>query len=652
MLRFLVPKHCDAAIAETLSTERFAEDLLVEIRRFVTVNRPVASESDQYLAQLSNRLSVLRSFYCITSVVTLPVSAVEALWSALADSPAELEQLFLFLKLHHSTGTNHLSMNTSPSASICTPLVAAEVFRRFLCSAEVDWALCGPGAMESFHGYFAEVDLGPGRGLQDGDDELQQALLRCGLETLWRIALHIESPSAAEEATEWLVEAHNSMAARGNTAAYSELLAEVFTHLGEVQAQLAVSKILPSSAQQRLSRCVHILQTAVLKSKGAPSVAHSVRGTMSRMSVTVCYRRVSPYYHQGMQATQLRSDKGFEGSVVLEVHSCFSVLQLKEKLLAATSIHAEAHTIAVENSRGVHCGDSMRLFELGVTDGSDVSVSYQTSYSHHSNKSFDAGDNYFSSEHSSPVSRSAVRQEGSNVGLLLASDYSQFDCLLTLCDLSGDEVATKLIWDLLMLLPTQCDLNQQTLEQVCFSDASVVSDAGLEATGSWSAVLVSCSSVARTAYLLQIIDSFLQPAPELIDEGADGLDGGKARIFRESFVASGGFGAVLQILLSTPTGLLVTNSTALAVALHIIHFLLFGQDPAAYSALEGGLDDDSLDCGLGESSVFPSVAGDSVSPSVGGVPLPPSELLEAVELQLEAVLEKLMQVAKSAADRE
>jgi hypothetical protein len=54
---------------------------------------------------------------------------------------------------------------------------------------------------------------------------------------------------------------------------------------------------------------------------------------MGRIGVTVCYRRVSSFINHVTHSESVRSEKGSEGRMQLDVHPCFTVLQLKDKLV-------------------------------------------------------------------------------------------------------------------------------------------------------------------------------------------------------------------------------------------------------------------------------------------------------------------------------
>ena len=84
---------------------------------------------------------------------------------------------------------------------------------------------------------------------------------------------------------------------------------------------------------------------------------------------------------------------------------------------------------------------------------------------------------------------------------------------------------------------------------------------------------------------VQIIDNWLQPAPEMLlapelqqYQQQKSMKSNK-QLFRNAFIRSGGLPVVLCLLIATPVDShSIIDSTALAVALHIVHFLLTSSD--------------------------------------------------------------------------
>ena len=90
---------------------------------------------------------------------------------------------------------------------------------------------------------------------------------------------------------------------------------------------------------------------------------------------------------------------------------------------------------------------------------------------------------------------------------------------------------------------------------------------------------------------VQIIDNLLQPAPEMLlvpelqqYQQQKSMKSNK-QLFRNAFIHSGGLPVVLHILIAILVDSnCIIDSTALAVALHIIHFLLTSSGGAVLGA--------------------------------------------------------------------
>ena len=99
---------------------------------------------------------------------------------------------------------------------------------------------------------------------------------------------------------------------------------------------------------------------------------------------------------------------------------------------------------------------------------------------------------------------------------------------------------------------------------------------------------------------VQIIDNWLQPAPEMLlapelqqYQQQKSMKSNK-QLFRNAFIRSGGLPVVLCLLIATPVDShSIIDSTALAVALHIVHFLLTssGAPPTSSSDADSTITD-------------------------------------------------------------
>ena len=101
---------------------------------------------------------------------------------------------------------------------------------------------------------------------------------------------------------------------------------------------------------------------------------------------------------------------------------------------------------------------------------------------------------------------------------------------------------------------------------------------------------------------VQIIDNLLQPAPEMLlapelQQYPQKSVKSNKQLFRNTFIRSGGLPVVLRILIATPVDSnSIIDSTSLAVALHIVHFLLTssGAPPTSSSDPDSTITDELL----------------------------------------------------------
>ena len=155
-----------------------------------------------------------------------------------------------------------------------------------------------------------------------------------------------------------------------------------------------------------------------------------------------------------------------------------------------------------------------------------------------------------------------------------------------------------------MLIPTQADL---LLERMCMDKESEEigrpsSDSIINST--WTHILQSSSSGVEDhlSAAVQIIDNLLQPAPEMLlalelqQYQYKSVKSNK-QLFRSAFILSGGLPVVLRLLIATPVDSnSIIDSIALAVALHIVHFLLTssGATPTSSSDADSTITDELL----------------------------------------------------------
>ena len=602
---FICKPMLDNDLVAKLMEVGFPAIIVSEIKRFVYFSREkiAAKQLDEktFSSLLASRLKILRRFFTTNRNVTIPYELVEQLWSFLSQQYIESEEFFTFLKNSFSVG----NADNAPSDVICSPENCMKIFKNIICSPAIDWGHCGDAAFECFHGYFNDLEGSESSYLPG--TELPPKL---GLATLWNIALKIPTPSAMKDSIDLLLQAFD-MLSYSSADANNIMLRHVFSHL-----KSAIQNA--SQIQERealISRCIAILHTAVIKTKGPANIhSHAMRGCMSRITISVYYRKVTSYYNQNTQSDIIRVEKGTDGIAKLEVHPYHTFAMLKEKLYTYIGLNVNLNSVSftVENIGKAFVNDSTRLLELGLKDGGEISLSYIIQYNQ---KSYDDDNSFYGTSDDRNI----------HIGRLISGDESYMDCLLTLCEYCGPDVV-KQIWELCMLIPSQQDWMQLVM------DTAQTSMPSTDEINSWG-MLMANWSIARTTYFLQIVDSYLQPSPEMVgtfDVDSDNL----LKKFKVLFLTTGGFSMVLNVLINTPTNDALITSAALGVSLHIIHHVLEESNLLAGSSESSG-----------ESKDLEKLDNIQKLPYFNGV-------LRQIEAQSSSVIEKLLFIARNAAANE
>ena len=474
-------------------------------------------------------------------------------------------------------------------------------------------------------------------------------------------------------------------------------------------------------------------------------LSHSARGRMYRFPLTVHYKRRTMYYNHRTMSDNWQIEKGSEGSIRLEVHPCHTIQQLRSKLLDSLDLGSSiTMTIDSHCIRGFNANEitnSTRLYEIGYTgglsessaekEGAEIAVTYQTSYSSgsmYNGIGMNSGASRYTggsmvgpySTNNSMLNTSTgsanvygvdnddlYRANDSEVDLLnttglsmqsgggekerergysqqLVDDIEKFDCLLTLTQLSSLSPSVTLsstsslsevsrsVWTLLMSLPSQSEL--VNFVETCIRDIDETF---------WTSILEE-SPLARTTYLLQILDSLLQPAPECVvsnnnkgmrgttmygidmdidnsqinDRDDDGNENeGETVSFRDCVMQSGGLQACVKILLATPSADNLLTSSCFAVALHIIGYLLYPTAPASVAANTAAVAPIGPAVAPVDASTFAAsfnVSTFEAPPTVPRAPsAPPIDLTAMLSSTQEAthLLEKLLYFARLSASR-
>lgn len=520
-LFFLISKtgHHDVDAMES-EAQSMIDSLVNEVIRFATSNR-AQMESVKYISELRLRLQVLRKFYSI--VICNDVEVIIDLWDKLCQSPEETDEFAFFLK-----GESHYD-------SIFVKNDVLTLYDRVFCSSEkIDWARVGDRTFDCFRSFFHLLESW---GTYLIGHELPP---KRGLSTLWNICL-ATTGKISHDATELLLVAYDSFLST-NDAAIAEFIQTVFDKLRDYSSGDTLDNA-------RAGRCIEILQQALTKFGCGKSLSHGAKGTQGRIAFSVYYKRLNYSTH----IDTLRFDKNSDGFVKLEMHPFHTIKMLKAKIIDAAHLTSST-SIIFENAPKL-LSDHARLCDLGDLDGGELTVSYQTNYSH---RVYD--DDVYGSYYSTGKSDEA------SFGVQLVDDLSKFDMLLSLCQQSNDTALVQKVWTLLMMLPTQSNMLEMIRNMAIQNDPDF--GPAFSSGESWKDILVD-SSKARSSYLLQILDYMLRPAPEVEDLRAG------AHSFLQSFGRSEGFATVVAALIQSSEVDDEISFTSLAVCLHIIYSLVF-----------------------------------------------------------------------------
>lgn len=516
-----------------LSVFGVADILHGELLRFVRTQRPLCLEQkggdvDWYKSQLAKRLHLVRVFYGLSAAVSMTREMIIEMWQLLSFS-AEREELLVFFK---DGGVRTASKESAFGLTECI-----YIFKNMICSPEIDWT----GSTEGMYDCFTTYSDGMKKACQ-----ADQELYDISRETLWRITLSTPLDDVANKAIIHLLRVYGTY----DVDACNRLVERVFLHLSEFDEKSKSCLGVASVADiRRVGRCVSILSSSIADGAGSVRIPHITRGCMNRIRVNVTCR-IQPAYYDTRAPK-----KATEQTMSLDMHPMSSILAFKMKICALIDGAKPERVYLNFGNHYISSPDSTQLSVIGVVDGSEVIASLNLN-NYGTSVYDDAFDDYKNSGHQ-------------NVSVL-SNHEIYFNILFSLLDkftnATSDNVSSdigKAIWKIMMEIPTQPAILKSVIE--CSSSRAPGSKVA------WDALLhtnVNTSSASMT-YLLQIIDGLIQPAVEIPGE----------QVSFVSFIESGGFSAVLEFFLARPKVEPNTEFRKISetIALHIIHFCLFGQ---------------------------------------------------------------------------
>ena len=522
--------------------------------------------------------------------------------------------------------------------------VCSSAFLSLFCSANVGYRFLGEGAYKSFQFIFNKLRLSPVHG---------QAATSAAVDTLWRICLGAGNDVVASQAMKDLLAIYISNSSdnawTGSGISSDSMQTEssdegfgkrVFECLANVKKGLDEKE---PSAELAAERCLRILNAAIGSGSGsiisstltrltslspenglretAKYLPHGLRGQACYRKIGVMAKRTPSQPTVQMQqslgdmdanssnAVQSRNPSALRFS--LDVHPLETLASIKSKV--ANNCHCPLSSVKPisvsgrlinNNNRPQNAETSSQLSlnvvpedsivdELGIVQGCEM-VFVITDRSIQQQAALNAA----------KAPRNTTSRDLSDI---FCNDEDQFSdrLFLTLlgvleslpwrdADAMTDNVQTadthKLVWDLLLAMPTNSRVSAQVLasaagENTSESDAMEIDARHAE---SWSK-LFSLTSFHRSVYALLAIDAFLQPAVEVLSclpEAQRNIlereTKENASAFRRGFIESGGFEAVVRFFSASEEDNLGMSQSMTrmgnAVALRILKCCLFGNN--------------------------------------------------------------------------
>jgi len=533
---------------------------------------------EEYEASLSLRTDLLLRVHSVSAKVNLNRERLAELWNLLGPLPLEKEIALFFL---YNAGSRNNNSGTQPAFSTEEFFF---VFKQLVCDANLDWSKLGERAYNCFALYFTELCVSHA---MDGPEELRTA----GMDALWRIVLTSRMQPVPSSAQKLLLRTYRGLANYRNNsgdnlfpskAPWDDFLERIFSFLSQVEEDFASPFTSSDSAELGAERCLTLLKEAVgsvstqIDSGGA--LPHGVRGTGAKISINILARRMGRSSPPSPGAYQSRNNIEKLEPCTLEVHPLDTFGSLRARIAAKYDSPPNLARV-MHNSKQLVADDSM-ITKLGLQDGDELNVFFvaktqaQSPQSLHMDGSLSSLNTASSTRRGSRASMNTPRTFNS-LADTIAQNTSYFTTMFNLLSCCSTKVAnnqlTRVIWDVLLVLPTQ----SQFEEQVSNAALAMVTEDSVDVETpplGWEQLL-PVSHWHRAVYTLQIIDALLQPAAAAI---TDFNSSRSTALFRRGFVQSLGFLQVLQLFMQTRVD--ATSGTAMGngVALRIVKFCLFG----------------------------------------------------------------------------
>lgn len=606
---------------------------------------------------LSERLQILRYVYGVSDKIFMSTPQLHSLWQ-LCSSPRDREDVMVFIASSSSTGhapsarvapvaeqhgpqpVNIVQSEDILSAAF-TEDVCASAFLTLFCSANVTFQFLGEDAYRSFQFLYNKLRLSPLHG---------RPATKAAIDTLWRICLGTRNDDVASQAMKDLLSVYISCGDENGMMGSVTSSADMDTETPEESFGRRVFECLENvkrglqskepSAEIAAERCLRILNAAIGRIGPSGSIAQSTLARLSALSPDAslqdivaclphsmrgqaCYRRVGIMVKrtQNTQSAQTPSPMDRDGRspstlrFSLDLHPLETLFSIKTKV----SIYCECPVTSVKpisvsgrlaTSARVTSGsessplslnvipDDSIVDELGIIQGCEMvfvvadrpsqQATHMTSAKQNRTiRTRDLSDIFCDSrgEFSGNLFRTLL-------DLLASLPWRESVDMID--DSSAGTDAHKLVWDLLLTMPTNAEVTKQVLLTAQYEAMKMADGDAMEIdsrqSDQWSKLL-DLKSFHRSVYVLLAIDAFLQPAVEVLSTLPEDLRTKLERetfvdaaAFRRGFVQSGGFDAVVRFFSLAEEHLDMSPSMARmgnAVALRILKCCLFGHSQVA-----------------------------------------------------------------------
>lgn len=534
--------------------------------------------------------------------------------------------------------------------------VRNSAFLDLFCSTAVNWGEFGEGAYRSFQSMFKKLRQSPEASITTSApslDALWRICLNAGNDAVASeamkdlLAVYTAMASSTRAQNAW---ADDRMSPTGSDSMTIEtgedsFGSRVFQCLVEVKKGLEAGT---ASSERSAERCLRILNAAVSHDgSGGRSVSSSALEALSTVSTVTslpkamarlphgmrgqsCYRRIGVL---AKRTPMIPSNNNLTGQVerkenvaiggpkpsteirfTLYVHPLETLASIKKKVADYCEFSLSSlKTITVNGRRPAigNRGQGNESLQMNLNLAADDSVVDQLGIVH--GCQLIVG---FSDQQMAVASNvTATKRTAESVSTLNVSEIFQgggefadrlFETLLGVLELlpwrETEENSLhvidshQLVWDLLLAIPTNSGIVEKVL---CTTRTEGANDGDRDAMvldtpqERWSDLL-DRASFHHSVYVMQVIESFLQPAPEALttlspETRADCIKAltEDAASFRHAFIQSGGFSSVVRWF-STPANDRSQKQSERrmgnAVALRILKCCLFGSSQHVVSA--------------------------------------------------------------------